>query len=374
MDSGKRSSTMQCKRLLAAFVAPLLLSGTLAACGSDDSGEAAAGSATAVPTAASQVDGKIDTSKVKKSLVVGVDNPYYLFHEDVLVAQEKGYLKDVGIDHVKIVETEDPLPGLIGGSLDLVLYDTDTAIAAGVKSKAGITYLSPYLGGEANILGVRKGIDSAADLKGKTITGGQFGSRNDFLIRKLLTDHGIDPDKDVKLVSTGGQSNERLQAVLAGTVDGASLQIRHKTLLEAEGGKFLFQELGRAPQNGWAANKILTESPETVAAFLTATLKARQFINDMNNKDAVLDLMAAKDFELPQPYRDAYADEQNANYHTGDGGFDIKDMDQFVNEQIELKVIPPGTNWHEYVDLVPLWRAQKARGLPLRPAPGDMAQ
>jgi hypothetical protein len=49
-------------------------------------------------------------------------------------------------------------------------------------------------------------------------------------------------------------------------------------------------------------------------------------------------------------------------------------MDQFVNEQIELKVIPPGTNWHEYVDLVPLWRAQKALGLPLRPAPGDMAQ
>ena len=316
----------------------------------------------------------IDTSKVKKDIVVAVDNPYYLFHEDILVAQDKGYFKEVGIDNVKIVTVEDPLPALIGGSVDFALYDTDTAIAAAKKSNAGVRYLSVYLGGEANILGVRKGINTAEDLKGKTITGGQFGSRNDFLIRKLLTDNGIDPDKDVKLVSTGGQSNERLQSVIAGTVDGASLQIRHKTLLEAEGGKFLFQELGRAPQNGWAANKILTESPETAAAFLTATLKARQFINDLNNKDAVLNLMAAKDFDLPQPYRDAYADEQNSTYHTGDGGFDVKDMDQFVNEQIELKVIPPGTDWHEYVDLVPLWRAQKALNLPLRPAPADMAQ
>src|SRR5919107_4232082 len=148
---------MQCKRLLAAVVAPLLLSGTLAACGNDDSGETASGSATAIPTSESQIDGKVDTSKVKKSLVVGVDNPYYLFHEDVIIAEEKGYFDEVGIDNVKIVETEDPLPGLIGGSLDMVLYDTDTAIAAGVKSKAGIKFLSPYLGGEANILGVREG-------------------------------------------------------------------------------------------------------------------------------------------------------------------------------------------------------------------------
>jgi ABC-type nitrate/sulfonate/bicarbonate transport system substrate-binding protein len=362
------------KRLLALLGAGLAFATVLTACGGDNAGSGDDNAATR-PTSADQVDAKIDTSKVKKSITVAVDNPYYLFHEDILVAQDKGYFKEVGIDNVEIVTVEDPLPALIGGSVDFALYDTDTTIAAAKKSNAGVRYLSVYLGGEANILGVREGINTAEDLKGKTITGGQFGSRNDFLIRKLLTDNGINPDTDVNLVSTGGQSNERLQSVIAGTVDGASLQLRHKTLLEDAGGKFLFQELGRAPQNGWAANEaILTESPETAAAFLTATLKARQFINDVNNKDAVLALMAAKDFDLPQPYRDAYAAEQNPNYHTGDGGFDLADMDQFVNEQIELKVIPPGTNWHEYVDLVPLWRAQKALNLPLRPAPSDMAQ
>jgi ABC-type nitrate/sulfonate/bicarbonate transport system substrate-binding protein len=358
-------------RLLPGIAALALLT-TVVACGSNDSGSGGSGAAPATPTSEAGIDGKIDTSKVKKSLVVGVDNPYYLFHEDILVAQEKGYFKDVGIDKVDIKTIDDPLPALVGGSLDFMLYDSDTAIAAAAKGAGDIKFLSTYLGGEANILGVRKGINSAADLKGKTITGGQFGSRNDFLIRKLLKDNGIDPDKDVKLVSTGGQSNERLQAVISGTVDGASLQLRHRSLLEAAGGKFLFEEVSQVPQNGWSVGKLLQDSPETVAAFLEATLKARQFIDDVSHKDEVLKLAEDKGFELPQPYKDAYEHENASDYHTADGGFEVKDMDDFINTQIELKVIPPNTDWKKYVNLVPLWRAQKALGLPLRPAVADV--
>jgi ABC-type nitrate/sulfonate/bicarbonate transport system substrate-binding protein len=361
------------KRLLSLIGAGLVLGSMLTACGGSDDKKSDAPAA-AIPTSAAGVDGTIDKSKVKKSLTVAVDNPYYLFHEDILVAEAKGYFKEVGIDKVKIVTVEDPLPALIGGSVDFANYDTDTAIAAAVKAKTDLQYLSPYLGGEANILGVRKGIDTADDLKGKTITGGQFGSRNDFLIRKLLTDNGLDPEKDVKLVSTGGQSNERLQSVISGTVDGASLQLRHKTLLENEGGKFLFQELGRAPQNGWSGNKILKESPETAVAFLSATLKARQFITDQANKDEVLALMAKNKFELPQDYKDAYGAENDPNYHTADGGFDVADMQQFVDEQTKLKIIPEGTDWHDYVNPSYLWRAQKSLDLPLRPSPEDFAK
>jgi ABC-type nitrate/sulfonate/bicarbonate transport system substrate-binding protein len=362
---------MKCKRLLAAIAAPLLFSTMLTRCGDDDSSGGAGEGIPEIPTSEADIDGEIDTSKVQSSLVVGVDNPYYLFHEDIVIAQEKGYFKEVGIDDVKIVETEDPMPGLIGGSLDLVLYDTDTAIAAGVQSKTDLRYLSPYLGGEANILGVRAGIDTLEDLKGKTITGGQFGSRNDFLIRKLLSDNGIDPEKDVNLVSTGGQSNERLQAVIAGTVDGASLQLRHETLLEQAGGKFLLQETAQVPQVGWSAIELLEKSPETVAAFLTATLKARQFITDTANKDEVLSIIEAKDFELPEEYRAAYEAENDPEYHTSDGGFEVADMDKFIDTQIELKVIPEGTDWRDWVNPVPLWRAQKALGLPLRPSIED---
>jgi ABC-type nitrate/sulfonate/bicarbonate transport system substrate-binding protein len=358
-------------RLLSS-VAAMAMIAALAACGSDDEGSGDAGAAPTMPASESDISGEIDNSKVQKTLVVGVDNPYYLFHEDILVAEEQGYFDEVGIDKVDIKTIEDPLPALIGGSLDLALYDTDTAIAAAAKGAGDITFLSAYLGGEANILGVGPGIETADDLKGKTITGGQFGSRNDFLIRKLLTDNGLDPDKDVELVSTGGQSNERLQSVISGTVDGASLQLRHRSLLEAAGGKFLFEEVAQVPQNGWSVGPLLQKSPETVAAFLTATLKARQYINDFDNKDAVLSLAEKNDFELPQEYKDAYEHENAADYHTGDGGFEVADMDEFVKTQTELEVIPPNTDWRKYSNLVPLWRAQKALGLELRPALSDM--
>jgi ABC-type nitrate/sulfonate/bicarbonate transport system substrate-binding protein len=362
---------MKCNRLLSSLVGVAMLSVALTACGGDDKASSGPG-APAMPTSESEISGDIDTSKVQKDITVGVDNPYYLFHEDILVAEQQGYFDEVGIDNVKIVTVEDPLPALIGGSLDLALYDTDTAMAAAAKGAGDIRYISTYLGGEANILGVGAGIDTPEDLMGKTITGGQFGSRNDFLIRKLLTDNGIDPDKDVNLVSTGGQSNERLQAILAGTVDGASLQLRHRTLLENEGGKFLFEETDTVPQNGWSVGQLLDESPETVAAFMEATLKARQYITDMANKDAVLQLAVDKGFEMPQDYMDAYEEENAPTYHTVDGGFEVADMDEFVNTQIDLKVIPDGTDWHDYVNLVPLWRAQKALGLPLRPAIADV--
>ena len=127
------------KRLLAVLGAGLAFATVLTSCGGNNS--AGGGDTSAkVPTNAEEVNATIDPSKVKKDIVVAVDNPYYLFHEDILVAQEKGYFKEVGIDNVKIVTVEDPLPALIGGSVDFALYDTDTAIAAAKKSNAGVRY------------------------------------------------------------------------------------------------------------------------------------------------------------------------------------------------------------------------------------------
>jgi ABC-type nitrate/sulfonate/bicarbonate transport system substrate-binding protein len=357
------------KQLLTVFSVTFLL----AACGGGGGGTKAPDAKNqGLPKSAADINGTIDTSKVKHSLVIAVDNPYYLFHEDIVVAQEKGYFKEVGIDKVDTKTIEDPLPALIGGSLDMALFDSDTTIAAARKSRTGVRFLSVYLGGEANILGVRKGINSAADLKGKTITGGQFNSRNDAILRELLRKNGVDPDKDVKIVSTGGQSNERLQSVISGLVDGASLQLRHRKLLEQAGGRFLFEETRNVPQNGWATNKLLQQSPETVTAFLTATLKARRFITEQANKAEVLALMKKNGFDIPPEFADAYAAENAPTYHVSDGGFDPADMDTFIKDQIGFKSVPAGTDWRAYTYLVPLWRAQKILGLPLRPALGSV--
>lgn len=361
-------------RLGAMAAGAALVTSALVACGNSDTSGGVAGTdvlSKDLPTQ-SQINEKIDTSKVKKDLTVGVDNPYYLFSADIVVAEQKGYFKEFGIDKVTIKTIDNPLPALIGGSLDLMNFDTDTTIAAAAKSHSATRFLAVTLGGEANILGVRKGINSAADLKGATITGGQFGSRNDAIMRQLLEQHGVDPDKDVKMVSTGGQSDSRLEAVISGTVDGASLQFRHQRLLEKNGGKFLWVSTAKVPQNGWAADKLIKDSPETAAAFLAAILKARAFIDNQANKDAVLKIMSDAGFEITPDYEAVYKDENAPTYHTIDGGFAPADMDKFFADQVKYKVVDPGTDWKAYTWLLPLWRAQHTLGLPLDPAPDSL--
>lgn len=341
----------------------------LASCGSGDSTAGAAKDP--VPTSEKDL-AAINTVKVKSKLTVGVDNPHYIFSEDLVVANAKGYFKDVGIDEVDIKVLDEVVPPLIGGSLDLVQTDTDLIMAAAQKTNSGLRYLGVTFGGEFIGLAVRKGINSAGDLEGKQIAAGRANSRTDSNIRRLLTEHGVNVDKDVKLMNTGGTANDRLTALLSGTVDAATLQMRHRGFVEAQGGKFLWEETHQVPGVGWAAGKLLSESPDTVAAFMEAVLKARAFINDVNNKDEVLRLMRAAKYDIPAEYAAVYADENANDYHVLDAGFEVGNMDKFVADSVKFETAPQGTKWREIADLVPLWRAQKALGIPLRPALADV--
>jgi ABC-type nitrate/sulfonate/bicarbonate transport system substrate-binding protein len=343
----------------------------VAGCGGDEKAPAPA----AAKAGASDA---IDPAKVKtKTWRVAVDNPHYLFQVDALVAEEKGFFKEFGIDAYKGNVTDTPIQAMLGGSVDMILFDTDSTIGAGAKTHQKLPVVAMYIEKEANILGARKGLNTPEDLKkahAKIAVSGR-GTRSYVKMRQLLSENGVDPDKDVELLDTGGQSNERLQQIINGTVDGGSIQLRHETLINEAGGKFLLKKLYPSPQLAWATTeKMLAEDPEGVAAFLAATLKARQFILDPANKDEVLALMEEKKFELPQSFKDAYETENAPDYRGRDGGWDPSEMDAFIEEAIELEAVPPNTDWREYVDLTPLWRAQKAVGLENRPAPAEMGQ
>lgn len=345
---------------------------TLAACGSEGgNGDGAETDLFAVPANEGEIATTIDTDKVKKKLVVGVSNPHYIFHNDILIALEKGYFAEVGIDDVEIKTLDEPIPALLGGSLDFANFDVDSSMSAAQASKAGLKFLAVTFGGEFVGLGVREGIDRAEDLNGKTVSGGELNSRNDANIRELLRANGLDPEKDVKMVATGGGSNERLAAIVSGTIDAGNIQLRHRELIAQEGGTILFEELRQAPQSGWVADRILEDEPETAAAFLTAVLKGRAYVDDPANKNEVVELLRKKGFDIPEEYVAAYADENATDYHTVDGGFEVNDMDKFIRDSITFETAPVGTKWRDHVYLSPLWRAQKKLGLPLRPALAD---
>ena len=107
-----------------------------------------------------------------KTLRMGDFNPNYATQWSYRLASALGYFKDVGIENLDVTLSEEYMPGLIGGSLNLSHGDTSVFFGSGNASGLPIKLVSLYRDKEWWIMGVRKGIETFDDLKGKKITGG----------------------------------------------------------------------------------------------------------------------------------------------------------------------------------------------------------
>ena len=302
-----------------------------------------------------------------KSLTMGEFNPNYATQWSYRLAQALGYLQDVGIDDFEVILSEKYMPGLIGGSLDITHGDTSEFFGAGHASGLPITMISLYRDKEWWIMGVRKGVDKPEDLKGGKISGGGLQGRNTWVMRQVAKKMGLDPNKDVEFVPTSGGSDKRMAAVINGTLDGASMFPRHRAGLEGAGGKFLFEELTTAPQEGFAAmGDWLEKNEDTAYAWVRADLKARQWLFDPANTERAYQIMIDLGYEIPPAFKKLYSVE--LDQISSDGGFESAEaMDQFVEDLAQTGGVPKGLKWRKYVDMKYVWAAQKSLGIPKRP-------
>jgi ABC-type nitrate/sulfonate/bicarbonate transport system substrate-binding protein len=302
-----------------------------------------------------------------QAIKVGEFNPNYASQWSVRLAQALGYLKEVGINDMKVILSEQYMPGLIGGSLDITHSDTDVLFGSGLKSKLPIKMISCYRHAEWWIMGVRKGINKPADLKGAKITGGSLNGRNTLIQRQIVRKLGLDPDKDVEFVPMGGGSDKRLAAVINGQVDAASLFPRHKAPLEKAGGKFLYEQIHHTPQESYAAlGTWLSKNEDTADAYVRADVKARQWLFKPENKQKAYDTMIKLGFKIPDQFKNLYQVE--LDQISPDGGFESAAvMDDFVKDLEAIGTLPKNFDWRKYVDLKYVWAAQKELGLKKRP-------
>ena len=303
------------------------------------------------------------------TLRMGDFNPNYANQWAYRLAQGLGYLEDVGIDTLDVTLTEEYIPGLVGGSLDIVHGDTSVFVSAAVASGLPIKMISLHRDSEWWIMGVRAGIESVEDLRGGTITGGPVSGRNSWVMKRVIERLGLDPENDVSFVPTSGGSDARIGALINGTVDAASVFPRHQAPLEESGGKFLFQELNSAPQEGFAVmgGDWLEANGDTVLAFLIADLKARQWLFDPANRERAFEIMEDFGFEITDNQKSL--GQLEIDQFSPDGGFENGElMQNFLAELAETGDVPAGIDWRDYWDLTYLWAAQDALGLPRRPA------
>ena len=110
---------------------------------------------------------------------------------------------------------------LISGNIEISPIATPTVINANLAG-ADMAILAHTMPGVIHALMVKPEIKRVEDLKGKKLAVSSLGSLTDFLVRYIARKKGLNPDRDVTLIQTGGDA-ERIVALKSGVVDGAAM-------------------------------------------------------------------------------------------------------------------------------------------------------
>ena len=160
---------------------------------------------------------------------------------------------------------------IIGNSI-LGAPCTLTTVMSADLSGADLVTVAHTVSGVQSKLLVRPEIKKPEDLRGKRIAVSGFGSLGDFLERYILKKHGLEPTRDVIMLSIGTQP-DRIQALINGVVDAADLSYPADVQAERKGYKILWdakQEVSYPSMSVVTRRKWVVEDRDTVMRMVKA--------------------------------------------------------------------------------------------------------
>jgi NitT/TauT family transport system substrate-binding protein len=208
------------------------------------------------------------------------------------LAYKKGFLKEEGVE-AEIIRISSA-----GGASRATLASGEVDYGVGIASmvRAALTGLpvkvvACHVPVPVNVLVAQPNIKSVPELKGKTIGILNPGSPPDFMTRMIARHFGLDPDRDIKLVSVG-PPEARFAALSQGIV--------HATLLsppfDFEAKKLGFNVIARAneiitfPETGLVAGvKKIQEKRDEIKRVIRAGIKANRYIR--GNRDGTIQFL-----------------------------------------------------------------------------------
>ncbi len=215
-------------------------------------------------------------------------------HAAAIAGVANGYFVDAqqgasGVDTLTFNAGPDAVTAILSGSLDATFVGPNPAINAFVKSNgAAIRIVAGATSGGAFFV-VRDGINTAQDLRGKTIATPQLGNTQDVALRSWLTTQGLTADTqgggDVSILP---QSNSQtLQTFIAGQIDGAWVPEPWATrLLQEGGGHVLVDERDLWPNGQYVTTllivrtEFLQQHRDVVKHLIEGLLKSTDYVND----------------------------------------------------------------------------------------------
>jgi NitT/TauT family transport system substrate-binding protein len=211
----------------------------------------------------------------------------------IYAAQLKGFYRDEGIDLELIL-----MPATLASSAvltgDIDYNGAVTGVIAAAVQGRPIKVLIFTADRSLQSIISRKEIKEPKDLKGKKIAGSTPGATATLLARLAAKHFGLDPDRDVVILTMGGGDSARLAALESGIADATILSVPISIVAVEKGYRDLFflGEIARFPQTGFGtSDKKIKENPDEVLRMVRATLRGLMFTWDESNRDAILDII-----------------------------------------------------------------------------------
>jgi ABC-type nitrate/sulfonate/bicarbonate transport system substrate-binding protein len=212
---------------------------------------------------------------------------------------EKGFFREQGIDlSLRVVFGGPEIAAeLDAGRLRIGELGTPpalTAIANGARFKV---VGSGVRRGAVQYFVARPQLAAWTDLGGSQLGVLSRGSCSDWYMRELLRHYGVDPEKDVTIVSLGRRYTEILAMLARGELDGAIISEPHVTIGEEAGYFKVWLGLNKcdfAPRMQWtvvvANNDALAHDGDLIGAILCGCRRSYRYAAD--NRDEWADFGA----------------------------------------------------------------------------------
>jgi NitT/TauT family transport system substrate-binding protein len=275
--SMKKPYRLNLAAILILLIAALLI---LSACSSEPPADTQLEAVASPTTAAVELDVCLSSTNMNRA---GVD-----------YAQKKGLFAKHGLD-VNLIGVEggpDATRALLSGQVDICQIAGPAVVNADLAG-AELAIIAGIINRQLYSLMVGPEINSAADLKGKSLAVSEPGSSSDTILRFGLESLGLDPDNDVTILSIGGNS-ARVAAMEAGSVVGTMVSVPQSGLAKALGFSALLDpDDMNLPHQHTAVvvrKPFLEENRETVTSFIKALSEATFLMRQ--DREGTLDLMS----------------------------------------------------------------------------------
>ena len=203
------------------------------------------------------------------------------------LAVKKGLYTQEGLE-VKFVRARSNIlvAALVSGSLDYITSITSSI--GGIMGGAPAKILAGVIKNNPDFLMAKPEIGSIRDLKGKKLAVSGFGGASHQRMLIIIRSAGLDPQKDVNIISVG-DAGLRMDQLRVGAIDATVLTAPHCFVAERAGFKSLGSSKDTLPLPAVgivALERKIKERPDQVKKVLRTVLKSMKFLRE-NREEAV---------------------------------------------------------------------------------------